>query len=200
MVAWDISPATKSNTVKKMQPVKVPMDTHAIMTLGPSIEAFGTSVRLLQALPVTIQQRIGLGERAQLCAAALPSVLDDLNSSQIISSTNPTGLSTIKSFQDLNAPAQGAKTVRPLLVIAGANDTTVYPTTTQRACESSCEAGNALRLSIYPELEHLAVIGVSAPEWLEFIARLFRGRGLYNCSCQTMGSFDAPIAIKPHES
>lgn len=146
------------------------------------------------------QRRIALGERAQLCAAALPSVLGDLESSQIILNTSLSGLSTIKAFQDVNAPAQGARTVRPLLVIAGANDTTVYPTITQRAYESSCKAGNALHLSIYPELEHSAVIGASAPEWLQFIARLFKGRRLYNCSFQTRGVFDAPIARKPQES
>ncbi|CAG8939035.1 unnamed protein product [Penicillium salamii] len=145
------------------------------------------------------KRRIQLGERAQLCAAALPAVLHDLNPSQIISSANLSGLSTIKSFQDLNAPAQGAKAARPLLVIVGGNDTTVYPGITKRAYEQSCKNGNSLHLSIYPGLEHSPVFGASAPEWLNFIGRLFRGQGLDRCSMQKMGPFDAQHARKGGE-
>ncbi|KAB8231401.1 alpha/beta hydrolase family protein [Aspergillus alliaceus] len=145
------------------------------------------------------KRRIGLGERAQLCAAALPAVLRDLDSSQILSNDTLNSLSAIKEFQDLNAPGQGDTTSRPLLVIVGGNDTTVYPSITKRAYEQSCEAGNSLQLSIYPGLEHSAVFGASAPEWLGFIDRLFRGRGLCECSLETMWPFDAPHARKPQE-
>lgn len=145
------------------------------------------------------KRRIQLGERAQLCAAALPAVLHDLNSSQIISNDTSTSVSTIKRFQDLNAPVQGDKTSRPLLVIVGGNDTTVYPSIRRRAYEQSCEAGNSLHLSIYPELEHSPVFGASAPEWLGFIGGLFQGQGLYGCSVQEKGPFDAPHARKPQE-
>lgn len=39
-----ISPATKSSTIRKMAPVKVPIPTQATMIFGPSVEAFGISV------------------------------------------------------------------------------------------------------------------------------------------------------------
>lgn len=145
------------------------------------------------------KRRIKLGERAQLCAAALPAVLHDLNSSQIISSDTLSGVSKIKEFQDLNAPAQGDKTSQPLLVIVGGNDTTVYPNITKEAYKHSCKAGNSLHLSIYPGLEHSAVFGASAPEWLDFIGRLFRGQRLHRCSLREIGPFDALHARKSHE-
>ncbi|KAI2895993.1 hypothetical protein CBS63078_8332 [Aspergillus niger] len=145
------------------------------------------------------KRRIELGERAQLCATALPAVLHDLNSSEIISSDPSAGLSTVKEFQDLNAPAQGDRTSRPLLVIVGGNDTTVYPSITERAYRRSCETGNLLRFSMYPELEHSAVFGASVPEWLEFIDGLFRGQELSKCSFGTMRPFDSPHARRPQE-
>ncbi|KAH8432429.1 alpha/beta hydrolase family protein [Aspergillus melleus] len=145
------------------------------------------------------KRRIELGERAQLCAAALPAVVRDLNASQLFSNNDLTGLSRIKDFQDLNAPAQGDKASRPLLVIVGANDTTVLPSITTKAYKKSCKAGNAVRLSIYPELEHSAVFGASAPEWLGFIDDLFRGRGFCSCTMETMDPFDASHATKPLE-
>lgn len=39
-----ISPATKSSTIRKTDPVKVPIRTQAIMILGPSTEGLGISV------------------------------------------------------------------------------------------------------------------------------------------------------------
>lgn len=145
------------------------------------------------------QERIGLGERAQLCATALPAVLQGLDPSQIITKVNRTGLAPIKKFQDLNAPAQGDKATRPLLVISGANDTTVLPDITTKAHEKSCKAGNVVRLSSYPGLEHSPVFGASAPEWLDFINNLFHGSGLSKCSMETVRPFDARYAKTPEE-
>lgn len=39
-----MSPATKSRTIRKMNPVIVPIATHAIIILGPSTEGLGISV------------------------------------------------------------------------------------------------------------------------------------------------------------
>ncbi|CAG7559040.1 unnamed protein product [Fusarium equiseti] len=145
------------------------------------------------------KKRFQLGEYAQLCAAALPAVVHDLNQSQIITSSNPSDFSILKKFQNLNAPAQGARTSRPLLVIVGANDTTVDPAITAEAFRNSCKVGNALHLSIYPELEHSQVFGASAPQWLNFIKELFQGHGLRNCDKETMITFDAAYASKRQE-
>lgn len=38
-----MSPATKSKTMRKINPVKIPMPTHPIMILGPTTEGFGIS-------------------------------------------------------------------------------------------------------------------------------------------------------------
>lgn len=38
-----ISPATNSSTIKNIVPVKTPIRTQPIMTLGPSLEGFGIS-------------------------------------------------------------------------------------------------------------------------------------------------------------
>lgn len=147
------------------------------------------------------KKRIELGEVAQLCATALPAVLRDLNSSQLFSNNSDlAGLSTVKQFQELNAPAQGQKTSRPLLVISGANDTTVFPFITTKAYKQSCKSGNAVHLSIYPGLEHSPVFAASAPEWLWFIDRLFHGRGLSNCRMKTASPFDVHHASNPVES
>ncbi|KAL4930348.1 uncharacterized protein BDV17DRAFT_289957 [Aspergillus undulatus] len=151
---------------------------------GEELQDYGSAT----TFPSDLAKRgIELGKRAQLCAAALPAVVHDLNSSQLISTHNLTALSTIKEFQDLKTPAQGAQTTHLLLVIVGANDATVFPGITRRAYKWCCEAGNALYLSVYPELEHSAPFGSSAPEWLGSISGLFsgRGRGLGNCSMET---------------
>lgn len=43
LATWSMSPATKSRTIKKTEPVNVPMPTQDIMIFGPSMEALGTS-------------------------------------------------------------------------------------------------------------------------------------------------------------
>ncbi|KAL4918119.1 Alpha/Beta hydrolase protein [Aspergillus aurantiobrunneus] len=145
------------------------------------------------------QGRIKLGNHAQLCASALPVVLQGLNTSQVMTKVDPSGLAPIKEFQDMNAPAQGDKAARPLLVISGANDTTVFPGITTKAYKKSCKAGNIVHLSIYPGLEHSPVFGASAPEWLGFINDLFHGYGFSNCSMATVRAFDMIHANTPEE-
>lgn len=44
VVIVSMSPATKSKTIRKMAPVKVPIPTQETIILGPSIDGFGTSV------------------------------------------------------------------------------------------------------------------------------------------------------------
>ncbi|KAL5593013.1 hypothetical protein FOBRF1_012115 [Fusarium oxysporum] len=143
------------------------------------------------------RKRIELGELAQLCAAALPAVISDLNFTQIFPALDLESISSIKDFQDLNAPAQGDKASRPLLVIQGANDTTVFPELAIRAYNASCEVGNAVHISIYPELEHSDVFGASAPQWLKFIDGLFRSRQLYHCRMEPLAPVDSQYASMP---
>ncbi|KAF2629490.1 alpha/beta-hydrolase [Macroventuria anomochaeta] len=150
-------------------------------------------------LSTLAKKRFELGELAQLCAAALPAVVSDLGLAEIITSLDEDALSVVKEFQELNAPAQGDKASRPLLVIQGANDTTVFPSLTVKAYEQACEAGNRVRLSIYPGLEHSPLSGASAPQWLEFIDGLFEGRDLHNCSVETVSAFDLEYARTPAE-
>ena len=145
------------------------------------------------------RKRFALGAVAQLCAATLPAVVSDLNASDVIGDLDEVALAPLKALQDLNAPAQGDRTSRPLLAIQGANDTTVFPGLTTKSYEKACEAGNLVRLSIYPELEHSPVSGASAPEWLRFIEDLFRGQGLESCSQAIVNLFDIEHARTPEE-
>lgn len=46
VVTESILPATKSKTMRKMNPVKVPMPTHETIIFGPSTDALGTSGRI----------------------------------------------------------------------------------------------------------------------------------------------------------
>jgi hypothetical protein len=43
MIASASPPETNSNTIRKMKPVAVPIQTQYIMIFGPSTEAFGIS-------------------------------------------------------------------------------------------------------------------------------------------------------------
>lgn len=43
-IMLSMSPATKSKTIRKINPVTVPMATHAIIILGPSTEGLGISI------------------------------------------------------------------------------------------------------------------------------------------------------------
>ncbi|KAG7291258.1 hypothetical protein NEMBOFW57_001270 [Staphylotrichum longicolle] len=151
-------------------------------------------------LPKTMMDRINLGEKAQLCDSALSGLTADLNTSELIENINLDSIAPIKRFQELNAPAQGVKTSKPMLVIQGANDSVVFPDITDKAYNNSCKTGNAVHLSVYPELDHSAVVGASAPEWLEFINELFSGKGLSGCATQTIAPFDAEHARKPGDT
>ncbi|KAJ8118476.1 hypothetical protein OPT61_g565 [Boeremia exigua] len=145
------------------------------------------------------KKRFELGKIAQLCAAALPAVVGDLRPAEVIGSLDEDALSVVKAFQETNAPAQGDRASRPLLVIQGANDTTVYPSLTLKAYKQACKAGNRIRLSIYPGLEHSPSSGASSPEWLGFIGGLFEGIDMHDCSVETVSPFDLEHARTPAE-
>ncbi|RYC78404.1 hypothetical protein BFJ63_vAg18722 [Fusarium oxysporum f. sp. narcissi] len=176
------------------------LQNFGIVTLLPSM-AFALRAIFPKYTPPyfsdLLKSRIELGEVAQLCDNALSGLVRDANLTQLIKNVDLASDKTLKKFQELNAPAQGDKTSKPLLVIQGAKDSIVFPDMTTKAYKNSCKAGNAVRLSLYPELDHTAVVGASAPEWLEFIDKLFHHRGLHKCSMKTMVPFDADHASKP---
>ncbi|RSL58836.1 hypothetical protein CEP54_007569 [Fusarium duplospermum] len=148
-------------------------------------------------LSETMKKRIKLGEVAQLCDNALSGLVGDLGLSQLLGSTHPSKDTDFKEFQKLNAPAQGAKTSKPLLVIQGEGDTIVFADITETAYNNSVSAGNMLQLSLYPALDHTAVVGASAPEWLAFLEGLFNGQTIKRSAIEKKVAFDIDNASKP---
>ncbi|RYC79585.1 hypothetical protein BFJ63_vAg17529 [Fusarium oxysporum f. sp. narcissi] len=176
------------------------LDNFGIVTILPSM-AFALKAVFPKYSPPyfsdLLKHRIQLGQIAQLCDNALSGLVLDANLTQLIKNDDFVKDETLKKFQQLNAPAQGDKTSKPLLVIQGGNDSIVFPDITNKAYKNSCKAGNAVHLSVYPDLDHTAVVGASAPEWLQFIDKLFQHGGLIKCSKKTMVPFDAAHASKP---
>lgn len=64
----------------------------------------------------------------------------------------------------------------------------------------SCSAGNPVRLSLYPGLDHSASMGASVPEWLSFIGGLLPSSSTVNvdsCVSETVRLFDLEHAVAP---
>lgn len=121
----------------------------------------------------TMRQRIELANIGQLCNTALSGLASNLSMTDLIGKISATDVIALQGFQKINAPAQGDKASKPLLLIQSQDDTVVLKSLVSKAYEASCSIGNPVRLSLYPGLDHSATVGASAPEWLAFIEGLF---------------------------
>ncbi|KAL4917531.1 hypothetical protein BDW62DRAFT_218059 [Aspergillus aurantiobrunneus] len=136
-------------------------------------------------LAESMRQRMQLARKGQYCDVALSGIVADLSVNDLIGNFTATDAAVLQRFQEINAPAQGDTATKPLLLIQGENDT-ILP------------AGNPVRLSLYPGLDHSAAVGASAPEWLAFIQGLFAGTvNLPRCVNETLTPFDAEHAAAP---
>ena len=78
-------------------------------------------------------------------------------------------------WQAQQAPALGARSPAPVLVVQGTADTSVLPPTTERAWRASCGHGNNVHLSLYPGIEHSPLPTAAEAEWMGWIDWRFAG-------------------------
>lgn len=139
----------------------------------------------------TMRQRIEFAKIGQYCNTAFSGLASNLSMADLIGNINATDVAALQEFQKINAPAQGDKASKPLLLIQSDNDTVVLKSLVAKAYEASCSIGNPVHLSLYPGLDHSATVGASAPEWLAFIEGLFSSTvNLDDCVNGTSTPFD----------
>ncbi|UNI24876.1 hypothetical protein JDV02_010595 [Purpureocillium takamizusanense] len=128
-----------------------------------------------------MESRMALAEEAQMCVGGTLGMVADLSKGQILSRERlARDWPVYLAWQARTAPAlAGARTSAPMLVVQGANDTTVLPATTAEAVERACEAGNEVHLSVYPGMGHSPVVAASLSEWVPWInARFDEAQGV----------------------
>ncbi|KAE8389517.1 hypothetical protein BDV23DRAFT_194421 [Aspergillus alliaceus] len=107
----------------------------------------------------------------------------------------------IQKWQDLVAPANGAKAREPMMIIQGLNDTAVLHQTTFASFMVTCRYGNEAHLRLYPGMDHSDVLTASSPEWLAFINGRFAGRkSTGNYSIITHRPFNAAHVVTDPEA
>lgn len=128
-------------------------------------------------------ERLSLAELAQACYYSIMSLSYGLTPTDVLSgSFSFDDLEKVKEWQEMAAPATGATSTTPLLIIQGSNDTALLPNTTIGSFEDTCGYGNEAHLSLYQGMDHTGVIIASSPEWLGFISRQFANAN--NCASQ----------------
>lgn len=135
-------------------------------------------------LTPTMANRLELEDKAQVCFFSAIVFGLDLAHRDVMT---PEGLANdwpqILQRQDNTAPALGAKSSAPILVIQGGKDSVVPPNFTEKAYEKSCAAGNEVHLMMYPGMEHSSVIPASSLDWIPWVNELFKGkRQRTNCT------------------
>ena len=177
---------------------------------GNSFGTIGSVVLGIQAvfphytapfLAKTMRKRIQLAKLGQDCDVSMSGLVSDLSISDIVGDITSTDIKVFQGFQKINAPAQGDKASKPLLLIQSKNDTIISESVVLKSYKDSCAAGNPVRLSIYPGLDHSATVGASAPEWLSFIKDLFASTvSMCGCVNETVIPFNLKHAAAPLDS
>lgn len=131
----------------------------------------------LTILGPQLRQRMAIAEKAQTCAAAFMGLTQDLAPRDLISMEalrreTPQFL----EWQRQVSPASGDRSLAPVLVVQGLNDTSVLTAATRNACEQACKSRSEIHLSVYPGLEHSPLLPGSAPEWLGWMDARFAGK------------------------
>jgi len=130
-------------------------------------------------LSPTMQKRVQLGKAKQLCTNALMGLTFDLyaNKGPLVNTSGGLAHDTpyMLDWQARHAPALGARSPAPVLVVQGLNDTSVLAPTTEHAWNASCGYGNAVHLSEYPGVEHSPLPATAEAEWMGWIDWRFAG-------------------------
>ncbi|PHH73840.1 hypothetical protein CDD82_5245 [Ophiocordyceps australis] len=146
----------------------LPLATIAISRVFPDYKAM--------VLTPEFTNRAALATEGQYCVYPMLSLAQGLPYDQLVSKQGAQrDAQYLQKWQDQQAPAQGARSPAPILVIQGLNDTTVAPVVTKNAFQMSCKAGNLIHMSLYPGMEHEPVLPAAEPEWLTWIDWRFQG-------------------------
>jgi pimeloyl-ACP methyl ester carboxylesterase len=177
------------------------LDTHFFLGLGvlPSAMLGVTATFPNYTAPIIserLKQRIELAKIGQMCDTAISGLAVDLRLDAISSCTVESD-KILREYQRINAPAQGDLASKPLLLILGEEDTIVSKESDEASYAASCGYGNAIHMSVYPGLDHSAVLGAAAPEYLVFLQDLFTNTYFKNCSMETKTPFDLNHASRP---
>ncbi|KAF4775297.1 hypothetical protein HER10_EVM0008950 [Colletotrichum scovillei] len=152
------------------------------------------------AISAKLKNRIDLAKVGQLCDNAISGLTVDLRLDALSNRTAASD-TRLKEFQELNAPAQGDRASKPLLLVLGEDDTIVSEESGAASFEETCAYGNPVHMSIYPGLDHSAVLTAATPEWLAFFQDRFAGKALgEGCSNETKIPFDLEHAQRPLDS
>lgn len=137
-------------------------------------------------------QRAHIADITQSCNDGALALGRGLSPNEIITSTAALKNSTdFAKWQNMNAPAMGAKAEQPLLVVQGLADTTILPQITVNAYNDTCGFGNEAHLNLYPGIDHGDVITASSPDWLRFLRERFEGKSTSGeCKKTVSGPFD----------
>lgn len=118
--------------------------------------------------------------------------------------TNASDVSSNQAFrhwQEKYGAGTGRRAEAPMLVVQSQASLTVPHQLVEKAWHTICDAGgHSVKLSMYSSLDHKAVIGASAPEWLHWIRDRFRGAAdLANCSTEYHEALDEDAAYLPRD-
>ncbi|KAF5856672.1 hypothetical protein ETB97_007028 [Aspergillus alliaceus] len=147
-----------------------------------------------------LQNRTKIANITQACNYAAMSLAYGLQPSGLFTPAIQNN-ADFQKWQDLVAPANGAKAREPMMIIQGLNDTAVLHQTTFASFMDTCRYGNEAHLRLYPGMDHSDVLTASSPESLAFINGRFAGRkSTGNYSIITHRPFDAAHVVTDPEA
>jgi pimeloyl-ACP methyl ester carboxylesterase len=148
-----------------------------------------------------LRKRIELARLGQMCTLAFMGLTFDLTRDQLyLPGANVKDDKILKEFQRIHAPAQGDRASRPMLVIHGVNDTSLFIEKTEEAVRDAISAGNEIEFLRYPGLDHSATLTASSPVWLKYIDETFaRKRKSSNSTIKTVEPFNLAVAKRSLE-
>lgn len=93
------------------------------------------------------RRRLQLAELAQACCKSTKSLVADLDFDDVVVVSNPDAFRSLDILQDL--PTRGeSRSPHPILILQGLKDVSVLPGVVENSYNSSCWAGNDVRLQL----------------------------------------------------
>lgn len=143
--------------------------------IAKGIQAVNPGLSRVDFLSDAGMKRLQLIDDLQICLKGTAGVAADLPLGGVKGPTAFMDSEQVKDFQNTYGAALGKKGHRDLLVLQGMADETVNYNATKVAYRAACDAGNSVRLSLYPGLDHRPVLTASVPEWMPWLDERFRG-------------------------
>ncbi|KAJ4148683.1 hypothetical protein NW765_017550 [Fusarium oxysporum] len=153
----------------------------------------------LTILGDVILKRTNLMEIGQLCTNSMMGMTLDLNMAELYNKEGGND-ERVKEWQKTQEPAAGDRSMQPVLVVQGLNDTGVLPYATEVAWERSCKSGNSVQLRLYDGFYHSPTVAASAAEWLAWIRSRFAMKTLpHGCEKKTRAAINKKFVKAPAE-